>query len=282
MKRITPAIAERLVALGISPAAHPDVMRAALATTAREGVVRDILGSGTKTDLNYIKLEALTAVVYMSPADEAGINLCPMAGSCSQSCLGWSTGSLRYHKNMLTRISKSLLWHLFPATFLRILGGEIVLHAARAEALGVQAAVRLNGSTDILWERHLRGLMMSLSTVRFYDYTKHRATTREGRPHNYHLTYSIDEQPHSWEEATRWLDSGGNAALVVGGPLGTSRKAAKAAVQRLIATGYRGYPVIDGDQHDARWADEPGHVVALYAKGAALTDTSGFVHRVSS
>ena len=279
MKRITPAIAERLIRLGISPSAHPDVLRASLSTTARVNNVRDLLGSGVKTDRSFIEVEALTAVVYMSPADESGVNLCPMAGSCSAVCLGHSSGRLRYSANQATRISKSLLWYLFPATFLRILSAEIVLHAARASALGVQAAIRLNGSTDILWERHLRGLMESLSTVRFYDYSKHSAESRESRPANYTLTYSIDEQPHSWEEATRWLDSGGNAALVIGGPLGTATKAAKAHVQQLMSTGYRGYRVINGDIHDARWADEPGTIVGLYAKGSAIRDESGFVVR---
>lgn len=279
MRRITPAIAERLTELGINPTAHPDIIRAALATTARPEVVRNLLGTGSKTDLNYSRLEALTVVTYMSPATESGVNLCPMAGSCRVSCLGHSSGRLRYNANMLTRISKSLLWHLFPASFLKIISGEIRLHAARAEALGVQAAVRLNGSTDILWERHLRGLMSSLPDVRWYDYSKHTALTRELRPDNYHLTFSIDEKPGSWAEAERWLNAGGNAAVVVGGKLGTSTKAAKAAAQQLIHTGYRGWPVIDGDIHDGRWLDPPGHVVALYAKGAALTDDTGFVVR---
>ena len=38
-----------------------------------------------------------------------------------------------------------------------------------------------------------------------------------------------------------------------------------------------GYPVVSGDRHDARVEDAYGCVVALYAKGAAKHDTSGFV-----
>ena len=37
------------------------------------------------------------------------------------------------------------------------------------------------------------------------------------------------------------------------------------------------YPVIDGDQTDLRFTDPKRVVVGLYAKGAAKTDTSGFV-----
>ena len=41
------------------------------------------------------------------------------------------------------------------------------------------------------------------------------------------------------------------------------------------------YPVVDGDKDDLRFLDPKGrHIVALYAKGAAKKDTSGFVQEV--
>ena len=44
---------------------------------------------------------------------------------------------------------------------------------------------------------------------------------------------------------------------------------------------WQGYPVIDGDQDDLRFLDpKGGHIVALYAKGAAKKDQSGFVQEV--
>ena len=43
-------------------------------------------------------------------------------------------------------------------------------------------------------------------------------------------------------------------------------------------TTWQGYPVVDGDSDDLRFLDpKGGHIVALYAKGKAKKDTSGFV-----
>jgi hypothetical protein len=39
------------------------------------------------------------------------------------------------------------------------------------------------------------------------------------------------------------------------------------------------HPVIDGDDHDARFLDPKGVVVGLRAKGLACVDTTGFVIR---
>ena len=41
-----------------------------------------------------------------------------------------------------------------------------------------------------------------------------------------------------------------------------------------------GKELVDGDLHDARFDDDPGKFVVLYAKGPAIYDTSGFVVRI--
>ena len=52
-------------------------------------------------------------------------------------------------------------------------------------------------------------------------------------------------------------------------------------VQRAVAQGWHGFPAIDGDISDMRHTDPPGHVVALYAKGAkARQDRSGMVRDI--
>ena len=41
---------------------------------------------------------------------------------------------------------------------------------------------------------------------------------------------------------------------------------------------WRGYPVIDGDEHDARFTDAgPGTIIGLLAKGRGKKDETGFV-----
>jgi hypothetical protein len=47
-----------------------------------------------------------------------------------------------------------------------------------------------------------------------------------------------------------------------------------------IPRSFWGYPVIDGDTHDARFLDPHGAVVALTAKGLAQQDRTGFTVHV--
>jgi hypothetical protein len=53
----------------------------------------------------------------------------------------------------------------------------------------------------------------------------------------------------------------------------------KARVSRAITEGFMGAPVANGDDTDLRFLDPANHVIALYAKGNAKRDTSGFVVR---
>ena len=53
----------------------------------------------------------------------------------------------------------------------------------------------------------------------------------------------------------------------------------RATVDAMLAAGetFLGLPVVDGDDSDIRHLDPRGAVVALYAKGKARQDKSGFV-----
>jgi hypothetical protein len=114
----------------------------------------------------------------------------------------------------------------------------------------------------------------------FYDYTKAPYNSRANRPDNYHLTFSLDERPGSMDRARTWLDNGGNVAVVLASET-SNRNHAKAVAQAVVASGWNGYPALDGDVSDVRFNDEPGHWVALYAKGPkALNDSTGFVQRI--
>ena len=45
-------------------------------------------------------------------------------------------------------------------------------------------------------------------------------------------------------------------------------------------TTWRGYKVVDGDKDDLRFLDPQSSIVALYAKGAAKHDSTGFVQDI--
>ena len=261
-----------------------DLFRAVAFTAS--GRPRNILGTSVKVEKGE-KQGVLTAVTYLSPGREAGVNMCPMAAGCEAGCLGTTTGRLRMDQATRARISKTLWSMLFRDRFLRRLNWEIAGHAMTAEALNMTPAIRLNGSSDIAWEKH--GVPQAHPDVQFYDYTKLSAKARAGAPANYRLTFSLSERADSMGHAIEWLDAGGNVAVVVAGE-STKVKDAKAAASSIIEAGefsawdgerFHIHPAIDGDETDIRFDDPPGAWVVLYAKGGALKDTSGFVVRIT-
>lgn len=251
----------------------------------KSGRPRNILGTSVKVEKGEAQ-GVLTAVAYLSPGREAGVNMCPMAAGCEAGCLGTTTGRLRMDQATRARISKTLWLMLYRDHFLRRLNWEIIGHTMTAEALGMIPAVRMNGSSDIAWERH--GVPQAHPEVQFYDYTKLPAKSRAKAPSNYRLTFSLSERADSKRHALEWLDAGGNVAVVVAGE-STKVKDAKAAAAGIIEAGtlttwhggqFHTHPAIDGDLTDIRFDDPPGAWVVLYAKGGALKDISGFVVRI--
>lgn len=289
MKRITPAIKTILATIGYDANTGRDIKtgnavplnqwlrttRGALDkgnhTSKRKADRAKLLGRSAKIEKSN-KAGVLTAVVYLSPFTEAGINLCAMATEgCSDVCLGHSSGQMVLTQSKIARIKRSLRKHLFEEECLADLRVELIDHRRKAAKLGLRHAVRLNGSTDILWEK--TGIMDEFPDTQFYDYTKYRKDQRPNLPTNYHLTFSISDRPSSIAEAMTWLRAGHNAAIVVR----NERQA-----RFTVAMGWRGFPAIDGDETDIRFDDPAGHVVTLYAKGAAKKDTSGFVKDINT
>jgi len=247
----------------------------------RQGSPRKLLGSSAKVEKGG-KQGVLTAQMFLSPpGDNSGVNLCPMAGACKEICI-IETGNLATNKEgRPSRISRTLWFSLFPEQFLAVLDREIASFAARAERLGKKPALRLNGTSDVLWERY--DVPQRHPAVQFYDYTKLPAKARRNRPPNYHLTYSFSEDSRSMQRAREWLAEGGNVAVVIGALGDYSLKAAKQASAAVSQrTSWEGYPTLAADADDVRFWDDPGHWAVLYAKGPALRDHSGFVVRVDS
>jgi len=82
---------------------------------------------------------------------------------------------------------------------------------------------------------------------------------------NYHLTFSMAESND--DDCVDALVEGYNVAVVMA--LGKSD---------AKPVSWFGYPVVNGDENDLRFLDpDGGHIVALFAKGDAKGDTSGFV-----
>ena len=99
--------------------------------------------------------------------------------------------------------------------------------------------------------------------VQFYDYTK-ISNRKTKNIKNYHLTWSYSGANADYAaKLNDALDNGMNAAVVF-------RKQYKLPQ-------WRGINVTDGDKDDLRFLDPCNSIVALYAKGAARHDKTGFV-----
>jgi hypothetical protein len=245
----------------------------------------------------------LNAINYMAPAETAGVgNLCPHASKgCLALCLGWYSGQagMVSHQNKLnhvrrSRIAKARAFMYDRKAFIAEMIAGIEQAQRAADRQGLKLCVRLNGATDIAWERQADSdgfsIFANFPDVQFVDYTKSvnraLAAARGVRtdwncqpgiwPPNYHLTFSRSETNEA--DCERVLAAGGNVAVVFS-------EEAKAAA---LASGYLGSLAIDGDQHDLRHLDiqssrlrtSRGLVIALSPKGVrARRDRSGFVVR---
>jgi hypothetical protein len=187
----------------------------------------------------------------------AGRNLCPFATpGCARSCFA-DFDRLAWPHVKRVAVARTLLFAQHPELFQAILRADIARELRCAGRLPLVA--RLNVVSDVAWERECPRLFTEFPTVRFMDYTKDISRVLDlGRPTNYHLTFSRSEANEA--DCHRALAAGHNVTVVF-------RK------QPFPAT-FWGYPVIDGDRNDLRFADPAPCIVALKAKGARRDATS--------
>jgi len=224
----------------------------------------------------------MTAVLYMAPAKLSGVNLCPMAeiAQCDGPCLNTAGNPAYTETKARGRLNKAWYFIDDPVAFMRQMVRDIARFVRKVRRLGYTPIVRPNGTTDIRWEQipvdldeatadyvgvpagHYDNIMEVFPDVQFYDYTK--IPNRRGIPSNYDLTYSYSGVPGFRPYVQRALDAGMRIAVVFRN-------------KRSIPETFMGLPVVDGDDSDIRHLDPQGVIVALYAKGKAKTDTSGFV-----
>ncbi len=205
----------------------------------------------------------MTAILYLAPADESGYEVCPMASAgCRKACLN-KAGMGAFSTVQAARIAKTRLYFEDRAAFMAQLVSEVRAFIRKAIKLGLIPVVRLNGTSDIPWERvpveGKANIMELFPSVQFYDYTKRY--NRRNLPANYHLTFSLAEDNDG--RASAAATNGANIAVVF-------------RTDKFPMT-FMGMPVVDGDADDLRFLDGRGVVVGLKAKGPAKKDTSGFV-----
>ena len=220
--------------------------------------------------------EYLTAILYMTPykimVDGKLFNSCAMAkqASCIDACL-YTAGRGQMSNVQTARQRKAEWFYRDRDSFMQQLHEDITKFSAYCHKRGIQPCVRLNGTTDIRWELIKLGYYNIFELhpdVQYYDYTKISNRKCKDIP-NYHLTWSYSNaNPEYAKLLDKVIESGMNVAVVFRSEYKKS----------LWCT----YPVVDGDKDDLRFLDPKGrHIVALYAKGKAKKDTSGFVQEVA-
>jgi hypothetical protein len=216
-----------------------------------------------------------TAILYLMPAKQSGVQLCAMAktAGCEKPCL-FKAGRGAMSNVMLSRLRKTLYFNQYRDDFMAQLSREISLEKAKAKRNGYKLIVRLNGTSDIRWENIALPLINAPtifdlhSDIQFYDYTK--LANRKNIPANYDLTFSYSGLPAYAPYVAKAVANGERVAVVFRN---------RAIVEQMLANGetFLGLPVVDGDDTDIRHLEPKGVIVALYAKGPARRDQSGFV-----
>ena len=227
------------------------------------------IDQNAKTSKN-TKYGYLTGILYLSPADLSGVQFCPMAelAGCKKGCLN-TAGRGNFDPVQASRLRKSHYFNENQEQFMRDLVDDIGFLVRKAQRLGLKAAVRLNGTSDIQWEKikfkwfnKMQTIFDIFPDVQFYDYTK--IPNRDNLPANYDLTFSYSGKKGFEKYNERAIKKGVRIAAVFDKP-------------ENIPVTFHKRKVFDGDKHDLTFLNPKNAILGLYAKGKARKDQSGFV-----
>ena len=215
--------------------------------------------------------EYLTAILYMTPykvmVDGKLFNSCSMAAiaSCIDGCL-YTAGRGAFNNVQTARQRKAEWFYRDRDSFMAQLVIDVAKFANYCRKRDIQPCIRLNGTTDIRWELILidgKNIFERFPDVQWYDYTK-IPNRKVSHLSNYHLTWSYSAANPKYEQYfDEVIRNGMSVAVVFRKPINLKT--------------WRGYKVVDGDKDDLRFLDPKQSIVALYAKGKAKKDNSGFV-----
>ena len=237
-----------------------------------------LLSTGNPKILKGIKSGYNTYILHLAPSTLSGYNTCPKASEgCKQACLNTAGrgGMFKAGENtnviQKARIRKTKLFFEFKNDFMVQLYIDINKAIKQSAKLGLIPVFRLNGTSDIAWEKQgftigdteYQNIFEAFPSVQFYDYTA-MLNRKVKHIDNYQLTFSAKENNDS--DIYKAIEQGLNIAVVFGVPNST-----------MLPESYYGLPVHNGDDSDLRFLDPSQCVIGLYAKGKAKKDSTGFV-----
>ncbi len=220
------------------------------------------VNADTKT-IKSNKAGFLTGILYLAPYDLSGVNLCPFAkvAECHVACLN-TAGRGNFSNVKSARLRKAKLFNDNRGEFMAQLIEDIHKLKRQAKKKNLQPVIRLNGTSDIEWEKIMLGefnIFELFPDLQFYDYTKN--PNRKNLPSNYDLTFSYS----------------GVESFIKFNRQALANNMRVATVFKILPVEFEGRRVINGDDHDARFIEDKNIIVGLKAKGKARQDKTGFV-----
>lgn len=237
-----------------------------------------LLSTGNPKTLKGQKQGYMTYILHLAPASLSGHNTCPKAtNGCKIACLNTAGRGGMFKKGENTnviqkaRIRKTIMFYENRQEFFNLLIKDIILAIKQSEKLGLIPVFRLNGTSDIAFEKYgfiyngekYNNIFELFPNIQFYDYTKILGR-KVNNIKNYSLTFSAADGNDI--DVLNAIKQGYNIATVFG-----------IKKTQPMPDYYNGLPVFNGDESDLRFLDPKGVIVGLYAKGKAKKDNTGFV-----
>ncbi len=237
-----------------------------------------LLSTGNPKVLKGMSQGYNTYILHLAPAKLSGYETCAKrTAGCTAACLNLAGRGGMFKKGETTnviqeaRIRKTKMFFENRDEFMTLLVKDIELGIKQSARLGLIPVFRLNGTSDLSFEKYsvvrngieYKNIFYAFPEVQFYDYTKILGRKVQGIP-NYQLTFSAADGNDA--DVYRAIAEGYNVAVVFG-------------IKKTLPMPetYMGRPVFNGDESDLRFLDPKGVIVGLYAKGKAKKDETGFV-----
>ena len=142
-----------------------------------------LLSTGNPKTLKGLEQGYNTYILHLAPSDVSGYNTCPKATSgCKSACLNTAGRGGMFKKGESTNViqearkRKTRMFFERRMDYMLALYQDIKLGIKQSKRLGLTPVFRLNGTSDISWEKYdmLPGLNVfeCFPEVQFYDYTK--------------------------------------------------------------------------------------------------------------
>ena len=166
----------------------------------------------------------LSFILHLAPARLSGKEVCPKrTAGCTAACLNTAGRGGMFRRGETTnviqqaRVRKTKMFFDQREAFMAALVADINKAVKMSAKLGLTPAIRLNGTSDLSWEKyeaaHGKNIFELFDYVQFYDYTKVLGR-KVKHLKNYHLTFSAADGNDS--DVAEALLQGMNVTVEIG------------------------------------------------------------------